>query len=164
MSLPAAETLGTIDYTAPEAAIAAFPLFQDLPPDAARHLASYAHGCLFAPGARLMRQGDPGRSFHAILRGRVRVERAHPDLPTPVVLAELGPGEVVGEMGALDGQPRSATVVAVEPTETIELEPSAMDVLMAHYQQVVTALALTFSARLRDTDARMVETLRQSSS
>lgn len=42
---------------------------------------------------------------HRIERGRVRVERAHPQLTEPILLAELGPGEVVGEMGVLDGAP-----------------------------------------------------------
>ena len=58
---------------------------------------------VFRPGGSLMRQGEPADCLYVILRGRVRVECSHPSFSTPVVLAELGEGEVVGEMGVLDG-------------------------------------------------------------
>lgn len=75
----------------------------------------------FDAGTVLMRQGEIAASMHFILSGRVLVERHEPNLPDPIVLAELGPGQVVGEIGVLTGQPRSATVTAIEATETIEL-------------------------------------------
>ena len=76
----------------------------------------------FPPSSQLMRQGEMSESLHILLQGSVRVERAHPQILRPVVLAELGPGEVVSEMGVLDREPRSATVTALTAVETLELD------------------------------------------
>ena len=80
--------------------------FGALPPAAFGRLAALGRERAYADGEALMRQGEAGDAMYAILAGRARVERAHPDLPAPLVLAELGPGELVGELGALDGRPR----------------------------------------------------------
>lgn len=79
----------------------------------------------FAAGAVLIRQGDISDCIHVIISGRVRVERSHPNETDPLLLAELGPGEVVGEIGIATGAPRSATVIAIEDTETVELRAEA---------------------------------------
>ena len=76
----------------------------------------------FAAGSVLMRQGDVSDCMHVIVAGQVRVEREEPRLGNePILLAELGPGEIVGEIGVVLGAPRSATVTAVADTETMEL-------------------------------------------
>jgi CRP-like cAMP-binding protein len=83
----------------------------------------YPKGCV------LMVQGDPAEAMHVILEGTVRVTRVDPDLQVRLHLADLGPGEVVGEIGVLSGNPRNATVTAVTDVVTLELGPS--DVLHA---------------------------------
>jgi PAS domain S-box-containing protein len=100
----------------------------------------------------LMRQGDPGDTMHVIVKGRVRVERSHPSLARPLLLAELGPGEIVGEMAILNADVRSATVTAVEDTETLEV--GAVQVLEAVHQVpgLGSALLALLSGRLRTTD------------
>src|SRR6266540_628036 len=96
-------------------------IFEEIPPKGLVELAREGRHRVFAPGDALMRQGEHADCLHIILSGRVRVERTHPDLLDAVVLTELEAGEVVGEMGVLDGEPRSATVTAIEATETLEL-------------------------------------------
>ena len=76
----------------------------------------------FEAGSVLMRQGDISDCMHVIISGRVRVEREEPNIEDPILLAELGPGEIVGEMGVVLGAPRSATVTAMEDIETMELQ------------------------------------------
>jgi CRP-like cAMP-binding protein len=76
-----------------------------------------------------MVQGDPAEAMHVILEGSVRVTRVEPDLQVRLHLADLGPGEVVGEIGVLSGNPRNATVTALTDVVTLELGPS--DVLHA---------------------------------
>src|SRR5215208_6823620 len=71
--------------------------FEGLPDGALSRLAELARRRTFTRGAVLMRQGDPSESLHLLVSGRVRVERSHPSLTAPVFVAELGPGEVVGE-------------------------------------------------------------------
>jgi eukaryotic-like serine/threonine-protein kinase len=71
----------------------------------------------FPTGARLVRQGEEGHEAYIIVRGRCaahkRVEGERIDL------REMGPGDVFGETSVLTGEPRSATVVALEPLEVL---------------------------------------------
>lgn len=63
----------------------------------------------FGTGVALVEQGDLTESFFVLVTGGVRVVRSQLPTGEPVVLAELGVGEVIGEMGALDQQRRSAS-------------------------------------------------------
>jgi CRP/FNR family cyclic AMP-dependent transcriptional regulator len=99
-----------------------------------------------------MRQGDISDALHVILAGRVRVERTHSGDATPIELAELGANEVVGEIGVLDGGPRTATVTALEETRTLELHRTLLAVVLIQYPEIATDLLRKLSARLRSTD------------
>src|SRR5262245_28699678 len=86
--------------------------FKDLPPEGLAMLVALGQPRSFPAGSVLMRQGDPSESLYVVVSGRVKVEREVGGGQPPLQLAELGPGEVVGEMGVLDREPRSATVTA----------------------------------------------------
>jgi CRP/FNR family transcriptional regulator, cyclic AMP receptor protein len=74
----------------------------------------------FQRGEVIFHQGDPGDTLHLMQKGRIKVV-----LPAEsgdeVLLAILGPGNCFGELALLDGESRSATVVAIEPVETLTL-------------------------------------------
>jgi CRP-like cAMP-binding protein len=125
-------------------------------------LTERGHPRSFPMGSLLMQQGEPADTMYVILSGRVRVERTHPDLIEPVVLADLGPGEVVGEMGLLDGQPRSATVTAVEDTETLEMDAADLSYTVLRYPEASMALLQTISRRLRSIDELAAQLASQS--
>lgn len=72
-----------------------------------------------------------------IVRGRVRVERTHAHLALPLVLAELGPGELVGKG---EDCPCSNTVTAIEETLTVELDATCVPLLFEHYPDVAFTL------------------------
>jgi len=76
----------------------------------------------YTEGTVLMREGDSDNRFGLIVSGHVRV------VVGGRLLAELGPGEVVGEMGYLDPNHlrRSATVIASSPVAFLEVSPSAL--------------------------------------
>ena len=112
----------------------------------------------FASGERLMKQGEKAESMWVILTGKVSVVREHPDLAAPIPLATLGPGEVVGEMGLLDGDPRSATVTAAEATIAMEIPQNALSLLVAEHPDVYSALVKVLSRRLRDTNELVAQT------
>ena len=65
---------------------------------------------------------------------------------------DLGPGEGVGELGLIDRQPRSATVVAIEPTATLELHALAFATLANSSSRFYELLARRLGERLRATD------------
>lgn len=84
----------------------------------------------FSTGDLLMRQGDASTSLFYIVSGRVVVERTTPGVLVPMTLAEIGDGQLVGELGVLDGRPRTANARAAEPTRAVEiLADIALDVL-----------------------------------
>src|SRR4029450_10995139 len=79
------------------------------PPDLAT-VASRAVEVDFPANHVIARQGEIGTGFFLIVSGSVRVVRGGEDV------AVLGPGEFFGELSVLDGQPRGAQGVSVEPT------------------------------------------------
>jgi len=111
----------------------------------------------FATGELLMRQGEPAESLFVILSGKVSVVREHPDLSTPIMLATLGPGEIVGEMGLLDGEPRSATVTALEDMVTMEVPDAVLGEMVKRHPDLYATLVKVLSRRLRSTDELAAE-------
>jgi len=74
-----------------------------------------------------------------------------------VVLAFRGKGEIVGEQSAVDGVPRSATVIAVERVEALVLSHDAFRAFLLDHPNVALHLLRLLSLRLRDSDAKRVE-------
>jgi CRP/FNR family transcriptional regulator, cyclic AMP receptor protein len=134
------------------AMLAQVEFLRPLPPDRLAELAARGRPRTFPAGSRLMRQGAVGDRLHVVVRGNVQVERSHPHLIGPVVLAEIGPGEVVGELGVLDGEPCKDTVRAVEDSETIELEAGALASTLLRFPEVAASLLPSLSRRLRNAD------------
>jgi CRP/FNR family transcriptional regulator, cyclic AMP receptor protein len=118
-------------------------IFQDL---ADEHLVNVA-GILARKdvheGERILREGDLGTSMFIIVNGKVRVHRGDREI------AILGSGEVFGEMAALDPEPRSASVTAVEETLLFELDGADLYELMADHIEVVRAVTRVLVRRVR---------------
>ena len=127
------------------------PMFQGVPLDGLTALAERGQKRTFPRGAQIARQGEISQSLHIVLKGHVCVERSHPSIVEPIILAELGPGEVVG-LEVLNGQPRSATVRAVEETETLRLEAAVLVEALAEFPEVSLALLRALSRRLQASD------------
>lgn len=132
-----------------------------IPVDGLYQLLGQARKRTFGTGSDLMRQGDVSDCMYVIVRGRVRVERTHPALTVPLMLAELGRGEVVGEMGILDRRPRSATVKALEPTEALEVTAEAIAQALEQYPAASRGLLGLLTRRLRSTDELVEEMARR---
>ncbi len=85
----------------------------------------------FPKGSILINEGDISESLYIVLSGRVKVYASN-TAGREIVLSFFGPGEYVGEM-SLDGSPRSASVMTVEPTTcAIVTRASFRDFLFAH--------------------------------
>ncbi|MFY8095041.1 MAG: Crp/Fnr family transcriptional regulator [Niveispirillum sp.] len=70
---------------------------------------------------RIFAKGDPGDSLYVILRGRVAVQTESQDAKV-MLLNIMDTGAVFGEIAMLDGGERTATVVATEPTELLQID------------------------------------------
>ena len=88
------------------------PLFGDVSPDALARLEHRMRRREFAPRSVIVREGSADDSAFIILSGRVAVRRKDPDSGIEFLLAELGTGQMFGEMALLTGKPRTASVVA----------------------------------------------------
>src|SRR5947209_834069 len=104
-------------------------LLRDLPKDALRALAETSRRRRFAPGDLVIPEGGPPDALHVVRRGLLAVVR--PSRDPGLVLGRVRPGEVFGEVAVLTESPRLASVVAIEPSETLEIAKDAFDVVLA---------------------------------
>jgi CRP/FNR family cyclic AMP-dependent transcriptional regulator len=102
-------------------------LATDTPPGSIESLIACGARRTYRKGVILIEEGDRGDSLYVIVSGRVRVYLAGPK-GREITLGIYGTGEYVGEM-SLDGGPRSASVITMEPTECSVV---ARDALVAH--------------------------------
>jgi CRP-like cAMP-binding protein len=86
------------------------PLFSGLDRKELKHIAAAGREVSFDKGKKILEEGEPGLALHLVLEGKVEVRRGGK------VVATIGPGSFYGEMTVFDDNPRSADVVAVEPT------------------------------------------------
>ena len=110
----------------------------------------------FAPGDFIIRQGEPGLGLYFISAGHVRVDVD--DQGSRITVAELGPGDCVGELSIVDEKSRSASVVCVESTKCLLLTRDSFSHLMNKHPQIAIQMVKALAARLRAANARMVRT------
>ena len=106
----------------------------------------------FAPQQTIVREGGPGDAAFVIVSGLVAVRHKDVDSGVEFLLAELGPGQMFGEMALITGKPRTATVVALEPTTCSVLERADFDRALAAHPGIGLALARMMAERLERTN------------
>ncbi len=136
--------------------VASVPLFVDLNPSELARVVGLLRAVVFQAKEHLCRQGEAGDRLFVILGGDVEVTVRGPHA-TRLTLARLGPGDVVGELNAVDGSARVADVVATSTVKAFCLERSALSRLMAQLDpaafKIVRRMALTICERLRQVNA-----------
>ncbi|MGE0415441.1 MAG: Crp/Fnr family transcriptional regulator [Acetobacteraceae bacterium] len=100
--------------------------------------------------------GDVSDDVFLISKGVVRVVVRTP-LGQEVILGDLGPGEIFGEMAAIDGASRSASVAALHPTLLCRLPAVGFMELALRSREVMLRLLRSLTSRLRLQDERMTE-------
>jgi len=108
----------------------------------------------YRQGETIIREGDPGHEMYFIESGRVRVVRGSG--PKALLLAELGAGDLFGEMALLTGSPRSATVSTLSEVNLWSLSQADFEELVTAYPNLALALSRLLSERLRHTDERFL--------
>ena len=97
------------------ARLKAIPIFSDLSEEEAKRLAAFATETSVAEGQILMKQGDYSTELIAIEEGTADVMRDGEKI------ASLKEGDVIGEMGLFERQPRNADVIATSPMRVLKL-------------------------------------------
>jgi CRP/FNR family cyclic AMP-dependent transcriptional regulator len=110
----------------------------------------------FERGHALFHEGQLPDRVVLLRSGRVKVTSTTPN-GREVVLAFRGPGELIGELAAIDDEPRSATIVAVDPVEALTIAPREFLAFLEEHPSASLALVRVLSRRLRDADAKRIE-------
>ncbi len=103
----------------------------------------------FRKAETVFHQGDPGNGLFIVASGSVKVVLPSDEGAEPAIVAILGAGEFFGELALLDGAPHSATIVAVEPTETLLLQRDAFLGLIDTQPELRRALLASLAAEIR---------------
>lgn len=140
------------------------PLFEGLESDEVAEIYGQMRARHFEPGDVLCEEGEPGDSLFIVQSGMLQVlvgvgvtGRARLQ-PTRESVARLRRGDVVGELSVITGEARSATVIAVAPTQALEMERDQFNALLTRHPRVWANLARLLARRLSRADARLAET------
>lgn len=122
------------------------PLWSGLSKQDLKIVAKLSQERKFESGHAIVSKGEAGIGFYLILEGSVEVRS---DGRT---LSKLGPGQFFGEMSIIDNQPRSADVVAVEPSRVLILSAWSFKAFISDNPKIALKMMQEFVRRLRDTD------------
>jgi CRP/FNR family transcriptional regulator, cyclic AMP receptor protein len=110
----------------------------------------------FARGVALFHERQGSDRVLVVLDGRVKVGCTSED-GREVVLAIRGPGDLLGELSAIDGEPRLATATALEPVEALVVPAADFNAFLLAHPNAALHLLRMLSRRLRDADRKRVE-------
>jgi len=106
-------------------------------------------------GDVLFHQGDDAGAVLVLLSGHVKAAMLNDG--REVILAFPGPGELLGELSAIDGEPRSGTVRAIDDVEALVIPGSAFRSFLEHRPRIAFVLLCSVIARLRTADRQRVD-------
>ena len=126
-----------------------------VPLDSAAEVAAELEPVTCRGGDWLFRQGDPADGLYLLVRGRLQVwiDTPESDNSTSRLVAEVSPGETVGEIGMLAGGTRSAGIRAMRDSLLLRMDTAAFDRLALRRPELTRQLAGAIATRLRDRTA-----------
>ncbi len=128
------------------------PLFAGLPQRDLRRVAGLAEETWFNAGHVVVEEGQPGSSFYVILDGSAKVTKGKAGR----TLTRLGPGDHFGEMALLDGEPRSATVIAETSLDTVRIRRAAFRKLLTQEPEVGLRIMAGLASRIREYERQLL--------
>ena len=121
----------------------AVPLFQGLTDRGLASVAELAAEVDFPDGAEITREGEAGDAFYVVTAGNLDITQGGR------AIAKLGPGEFLGEISLIDGQPRTATATARGPVEALCIRRPAFLELMDAHGAVRLGVLMALTERIR---------------
>ena len=134
--------------------------FPSLREDTLADVAHNAREVRVAAGDRICQEGEAGDAFYLILAGRVQVSKLL-EIGTQYLLNELHPGNFFGEMALVEDAPRVASVDALEETTLLVMTKNDFQDVLASNPEMAMPIMRAVAARLRDSDRRTINELRQ---
>ncbi len=122
------------------------PLFAQCSKSDLQRIARIAEEIDFEAGHLLMREGERGHEVFVVVSGQLEVWRRREGGQ----IAQLGPGEVVGEMALLSKKPRNATVRAATPTHLLQIRDTDFLKLLDQIPKLSLKIATALADRVPD--------------
>jgi CRP-like cAMP-binding protein len=131
----------------PDEVLSRISLFSEvLDPDQIARLGAKCHSLVFSAGSLLMTEGDFGTSMFALVEGKVAVtfgDRRGKEHD----VAELGAGDIVGEMSLMTGARRRATVTAITEVVALEITKVALEEILARAPDLIDSFGAILTRR-----------------
>ena len=118
----------------------------EFPEHEIKYLASRLKVVTFTSGEPIIKQGEAGRSFYIVKEGRVEIQARNSE-GTLFFTKPLGPGEFFGEISLLTGEPRTASVVALEESELLRLDKDAFRKIMEENPKADELISMVLARR-----------------
>jgi CRP-like cAMP-binding protein len=134
--------------------LAGTALFKGLPEAELTACAAKFREIHFAKGEMLFARGDVGLSLYLIADGRVRLAVVS-STGRELSFRHATAGDILGEIAALDGGPRTADAIALTAVTAYGLERSALHRLLSTHSSISTAMIVYLCQRLRDTSEQL---------
>lgn len=122
-------------------------LLQHLDETALQAIAPALEQVRYPAGAAVLREGEPGDALFLVVGGQLRAV-ARDQAGAEIFLNTIEPGESVGEIAMLTGEPRTATVYAAAPSSLLRLSREQFDLLGQRYPAAAAAVATLIARRL----------------
>lgn len=136
------------------AQLASNPVFAGLGESDLHALAAVMGHREYPKGSFIITKDDQSSVMYLLLSGRVKVSIASPE-GKELALSYLDAPSYFGEMGALEGSPRTADVIATTEVEVLTVEAKDLAYVFSIRPEVAIALVATMSSRLRELIARL---------
>ena len=134
--------------------LAFVPIFSELPEETLEKIEKVGTRKLFNKNDVILMEDEVGTALFVIVSGKVKVSRTSND-GREVILTILSESDFFGEMAILDGQTRSATVIAIEDSELFIIQRNDFLNLLREYPEASIALLQELTKRLRSTDVKI---------
>jgi CRP-like cAMP-binding protein len=125
--------------------------FENLRLDQLRALARGCEEIAAVENQRIIKQGDAGDSLFIVVEGNVRIERRSEGEEHGVVLTRMGPSDVVGEISLLDGDVRTADVIAETSALLLSIHSDALNAALDDDPGIAMTMLRTMAQRVRRT-------------
>jgi len=134
VEIPAEEAFNTIAER-----LNSVSIFAPLSEEEIERLADVSTSRIYAPGEAIVRMGQEGKSMFVVIRGSVKVQIPENDYQKTI--NTLRENDFFGEMSLLTGEPRTATVIAIEESEVLRIDKSGLKPIFEGNPQLVESVS-----------------------